>query len=1047
MNITKTALDSNRVTYLIISIIVFSGVFSYFQLSRDSMPPFTIRVCAIVSRFPGASPERVEKLVTEKIEEVVQEFPELENVTSESRTGLSVVSMELIPEITEEELQPIWDRLRRKIEDIQSELPENVVPEIQDDDVGRVYGIMLGLSGEGFSNSELRHFADDIRDDLIRLEDAAKVEISGIEEEQIFVEFDNARLAEIGLTPSQLQSIISSTNIVYSGGQVSLEDKRIVLEPTGNYESIEDLKKTLITVGQGSDQDMVELGNITNVRATYKSPPVQLVRIDGKAGLGISVSLKDGANLTRLGEVIDERIQYHQSRLPVGIELARIGSQDTYVNAKISEFVNNVIQSIVIVLAVMLLFLGFRTGMIVASLIPATMIMTLWLMSISDYGLNQVTLAALIMALGLLVDNAIVVSESILVKVEEGMSNREAAISAAQELVIPLLISSLTTSAAFLAFFLANNVMGEIVGPLFVVITMALLSSWILAMTLVTLLAVAFIRVNKKKAKQKSIFDVLNEGYNKLLIWTMKHPILFLVIIVVMFVGSLTIFPSIPFIFFPDSDRNLVTIDLNLPLGTKIEHTDEVVEEIETYLRDSLLVNASRPDGVTGWSAFIGEGPYSYDLGYQSGEANSGYAHFLINTTDDDQNQRVIDILNDFGYRKFPNAEMTVSTLANGGNSGADVEVRVSGDDPIVLNQLSAQIKRKLYDISGTQNIKDDWGLRIKKFIVDIDQDKARRAGVTNQDIAISLNTALSGYKAGAFRDDDNNIPIMMRQEGSLDLDARQLEGINIFSQNTGVNVPLVQVADINLAWQYPKILRRDLFRTISIKADAQASFTATDITDELSPWLQEAQQNWPDGYTYELGGESESSAEALGAVAEKLPISGFIILLLLILQFNSFRKTFIVLSTIPLGLIGVILGLFVFRSFFGFFAFLGTISLAGIIINNAIVLIDRIQIEQTENGFSPYRSIIEAARQRFRPILLTTFTTTLGLIPLYLGGGLMWEPLAIAIMIGLLFATVITLLFVPVLYKLLFNIKEEDEEGSNTSPLSNGKNGTLELG
>lgn len=1044
MNITKIALDNNRVTFLILGIIILSGLASYNQLARDSMPSFTIRVCTVVTRFPGASPDRVESLVTEKIEEVVQELPELENVTSESRTGLSVVSVELIAEIQEEELQPIWDRLRRKIEDIQDELPENVVPEVEDDDIGRVYGIMLGLKGDDFTPRELKDYAENIRDDLIRLEDAAKVEISGIQEEQIFVEFDNARLAEIGLTPSYLQNVIGSTNIVISGGVASLEDSRIVLEPSGNYESVEDLKKTLIQVGQGPNQELVELGNITQIRSTYKSPPKQLVRVNGEKALTISVSLKEGANLTRLGETIDASIPRYQSRLPVGMEISRVGSQDVYVNSKINDFVENVVQSIIIVLAVMLLFLGVRTGFIVASLIPATMIMTLWIMGMVDYGLNQVTLAALIMALGLLVDNAIVVSESIMVKMEEGMSATAAAISSSRELIVSLLISSLTTSAAFLSFFLADNVMGEIVGPLFVVITIALLSSWLLAMTLITLLSVYFLRVKPKDKSKTTLFDKLNDRYNVLLHWILKHPYIFLTIIVLMFVGSLALFPTLPFIFFPDSDRNLITADLNLPLGSKIEYTDKVIAELETYMNDSLKVNENRADGITGWSVFIGEGPYSYDLGYQPGEANSGYAHLLINTSDASLNQKIADRIDEFGFEHFPNAELNVGPLANGGNSGADVSVRVSGDDALVLNQLSEKIKRRIYQIQGSQSIKDDWGLRIKKFFVDINQDKTRRAGLTNQDIAVSLNTALSGFKAGSYRDDEDNIPIIMRQEGSLNLDARQLEGINIFSQSTGANVPLIQVADINLTWQYPKIKRRNLFRTITASAYTQAGFTATDITDELTPWLEEEQKSWPDGYTFELGGESENSAEALGAVIAKLPISAFLILFLLILQFNSFRKTFIVISTIPLGLIGVIVGLFIFRSFFGFFAFLGTISLAGIVINNAIVLIDRINIEQVENGFAPYQAIVEAARQRFRPILLTTFTTTLGLIPLYLGGGLLWEPMAVAIMVGLLFATIITLLFVPVLYKLLFGIKEEENDKQHTQFQGDGENGAV---
>ncbi len=1028
MNLTKIAIQNNRVSLLIFGIIFFAGLAAYSQLSRDSMPPYTVRVCTVVTRFPGASPERVEKLITEKIEKVAQELPELDDLTSTSRTGLSVISVELADDVQEADLQAVWDRLRRKIDAIQDDLPEGIEgPNVEDDDVGVVYGIMLALSNDGFSLEELKEYAEDIRDDLIKLEDASKVEINGVQEEQIFIEFDNARLAEIGLSASQLQSIISATNIVFPGGEVNLEKQRIVLEPTGNYEELEDLQKTLIPIGR--EGQTVELGSITNVIRGYKDPAKQVVKVNGEVGLTISIALKDGANLSKLGQEVNKRVEIYQATMPIGINMYRSSSQDYFVDLKVNDFLSNVIQSIVIVLAVMLLFLGFRTGIVVASLIPMAMVMTILLMNVFEIGLNQVSLAALIMALGMLVDNAIVVSESIMVKIEEGVKAQDAAIDSSRELIIPLLISSLTTSAAFLAFFLAESTMGEIMGPLFSVITLALLSSWILAMTMVTMLGVAFIRVNTKKKEENekasfSIFEFLRQYYDNFIYYCLRRPLITIAIIIFSFVGSLFLFPLLPFIFFPDSDRNLITLDMDLPLGTKIEETEQAIGQIEKFIQDSLLVSESRTQGISDWTSFVGEGPFSYDLGYNPGEANSSYAHMLLNTSDFSQNLPMIDALEEYAFQNLPDAEVSVSPLGNGGNAGADVAIRVSGGNPEVLYQIAERIKQQMNRIYFSKNIKDDWGPKIKKFIVDVDQDKANRAGLTNQDIAISLRTSLSGFNSGSFREDDDNIPIMMRSERNQDIDATQLEGVNIFAQSNGQNVPLIQVANIVPDWQYAKILRRNLFRTMTVSCNVNDGYTASDITDKITPWLEEASKSWPPGYAYELGGESENSAEAMGAVADKLPIAGFIILLLLMLQFNSFRKTFIVLSTIPLGLTGVILGLLSFGSYFGFMAFLGVISLAGIVINNAIVLIDRIELEQNEFNRKPYDAIIEAARQRFRPILLTTFTTTLGLIPLYWGGGLMWEPMAISIMIGLLFATVITLVFVPVMYKVLFRVK-----------------------
>ncbi len=1027
INITKLSIDNNRVSIMIVMVVMVLGLLGYNQLSRNAMPPFTIRVCTVVTNFAGASPERVEELITDKIEKVAQELPELKTVTSESRTGLSVVSVALADNIAKKDLQPVWDRLRRKIESIQSDLPEGIRgPNVKDDGIGVVYGIQLGLEGDGFSYYELKQYAEDIRDDLVKLDDASEVSISGIQDEQVYMEFDNASLAKLGLSANQLKNAISATNIVFPGGEVSLENERIVLEPTGNFEAVADLENTIINVGR--EGQTAKLGEITNIYRAYKSPADRIVKVNGNQGLVIAVALKEGANLIQLGEEIDEKLTVYNASLPVGLKLSRISTQDYYVNAKISDFVGNVVQSVLIVLAVMLLFLGLRTGIVVASLIPLAMIMTLMLMNMLDIGLNQVSLAALIMALGMLVDNAIVVSESMMVKMEEGLSPKDAAVAASSELFIPLLVSSLTTSAAFLAFFLADNTMGEMMGPLFSVITLALLSSWILAMTIVTMLGVTFIRVKKKNEEEEknktSVFDRLNVYYVRLLRASIKRSGLFILAIVVLFTGSLFLFGALPFIFFPDSDRNLVTMNLNLPLGTKIERTKEIVENIEEYIRAELLINENRDRGAVDWSAFVSEGPESYDLGYQPGEANTGYAHLLINTSSYEDNQRVIDALDAYCFERFPDAEVDVKPLAGGGGGGSDVAVRLSGNSPNELFRIAESIKQKMNAIPFAKNIQDDWGPKIKKIIIDIDQEKASRAGVTNQDIAISLKTALSGFDAGDFRDGEDNIPIVMRSEDSQEWEVQQLESLNIFSQNSGRNVPLIQVANIHMDWEFAKIKRRDLYRTMTISCDAKTGYTASEITGVLNPWLAETSANWKSGYSYELGGESEQSSEAMGAVIAKLPLAGFIILLLLISQFNSFRKTFIVLSTIPLGVIGVVLGLLIFRSYFGFMAFLGVISLAGIVINNAIVLIDRIKIEQEELGKSPYQAIVGAAQQRFRPILLTTFTTTLGLIPLYLGGGLMWEPMAVAIMVGLLFATVITLLFVPVLYSALFRVK-----------------------
>jgi multidrug efflux pump subunit AcrB len=1027
MNLAAFSINRNRITFTVLTTILILGMVFYQSLSRDSMPPYTVRVAAVVSSFPGSGPERVEQLVTDKVEKIVQELPELKKVTSTSRSGLSVVTVELKDQVKPEDLQAVWDRLRRKLTQIQG-LPSGVNPNLNDDGIGEVFGIAVGLVMDGFSYSEAKDYVDDIKDDFIKLDLAAKVELGGVQDERIFIEFDNTRLKEYGLSASKLQSIISATNILSSGGQINLGDERIILEPTGNFNSLEDIKQTLIPVGS----QLVYLGDITTVKQEYIDPPSQLVTVNGQEAISMHINLKAGANIIQLGNDLDVVIKEWEKILPVGLELKRLSSLDVYIDNKISDFIVNLIQSITIVLIVMLVFLGLRTGGIIASLIPMVTIMTLMLMGLIDMGLNQVTLAALIMALGMMVDNAIVVAETILVKMENGVDAKTAAIDACGELFTPLLISTLTTSAAFLAFYMAESTMGDIVGPIFVVITLALLSSWILALTVITLLCYLFLKVTPKADKKISFIDkVINKlklYYKNLILGALAFKKLVLFGIIGAFFLSLLGFGKIAFVFFPDSDRNMVTVDINLPQGTRVEATKQVVSDIETFITSNLLVKDTKPNGVTDWSAYVGKGPESYDLGYSTDEPDASYAHILINTSEFIYNNEIVEKLDAFCFNNFPNADIKVGLLGSGGG-GTPIEVKISGNNPDILSELSEQTKQKLKTISGTKNIKDDWGPKTKKFIVNIDQSKAQMAGVSSADIATSLQTVLDGFKTGEYREDNKSIPILMRSNESQQQTLASIETLNIYAQNSGKSVPLLQVASIEPQWQYAKIKRLDIDRTINVSSELNATGNASAIMKEMDPYMADVSQNWPAGYTYRFGGDAENTAENMGAVINYLPLSGFIIILLLIIMFNSVRKTIMVAATIPLGIIGVVIGLLIFQEPFGFMPFLGVISLAGIVINNAIVLIDRIQIEENEIKRPIQDAIIAACLQRFRPILLATFTTVLGLIPLYLSGGEMWEGMAVSIMIGLLFGTVITLLFIPSFYSILYKVDYNDYE------------------
>jgi len=588
--------------------------------------------------------------------------------------------------------------------------------------------------------------------------------------------------------------------------------------------------------------------------------------------------------------------------------------------------------------------------------------------------------------------------------------------------MVPLLISSLTTCAAFLSFYLADGTMGDMMGNIFLVITMALLSSWLIAFTIIPLFGISFLKVRKGKEEMKTIFDNLRGYYNRILNVSLKNPVLTVLAIGLLFVVSLYGYTFIPSIFMPPNDRNLVVVDITFPLGTNIEITDAKVSLIEGYIKDSLRVNEDMDEGIINWSSYIGKGPEAYDLGYFPGEPNSSYAHMLLNTTSDYANEIVIHKLRAFTSRNIFDAEVKINRLVGSGGAEAPIEIRITGDEPDELFRIADRIKTRLFQTPGAINITDDWGSRIKKIYVNIDENKLSRSGLTNQDVAISLLTSLNGFEVGEFRDEDQGIPITMKREGSDKLSYTDIENLNVFSQSRGTSNPLSQVAEIEIPWQYSKILRRNLKRSMTIQAGVADGYLASEIMDEvIRPMMMEEAEKWDSGYTYEFGGDAEGSNTAMNAIILNLPLSFFIIILLLVLQFNSIRKATIILLTIPLAIVGVAGGLLGTGSVFSFTAFLGLISLSGIIINDAIVLIDKIGSEIKE-GNGLLESIKKAVNDRFSPILLTTLTTSCGMVPLWTGGGELWSPMAITIIFGLLFATVILLIFVPVIFWLSFS-------------------------
>jgi multidrug efflux pump subunit AcrB len=910
------------------------------------------------------------------------------------------------------------------VESARDQLPDGIIGPIVNDEFGDVFGTIITITGEGFNYAQLKEVADEVRDELLYIDEVAKVDIIGAQEERVFIEYNNARLAELGISPTQLQQILESRNVIFPGGDITTGRERIVLEPSGNFESIEEMRRTVISLPD--NKGVLYLEDIAHLYRDYVDPPIAMMRSSGDPCLGLAVNLREGGNIIRMGEKVTDTINRLQELYPIGVEFDVVAFQPQHVQKKVSEFTGSLGLSVLIVLLVMLATLGLRTGLVVASLIPMAMIMSILVMNQLGIGLDQMSLAALIISLGLLVDNAIVMSESIMVQMAEGKNRIQAAVDSASELRIPLLTSSLTTAAAFLPIYLAESSTGEYTAPLFKVVTITLLCSWVLSLTMTPLFCVRFLKV-KIMDKQKAYEGGLYRRYRDALITGLKRPWLTVAIVAVIFMVSLQGFRFIPAIFFPPNDKPILTADLTMPPGTPIELTAQIVDEIEAFMNAELLAGQTGEDGIVNWSTYIGEGAPRFYLSYSPEFSKPEYATLVINATSRETVDELIVRLETFCFDRYPDMITDIKPLALGPPAAAPVEIRLSARDNDMLFRVVDRVKNRLADTHGARNIRDDWGPRSKKILVKINQPRARRAGVSNMDIAISLQSNLSGLETTEYREDDEVIPIVLRSVAADRQDLGKIESLNVFSQTTGQSVPLKQVADIEIAWQPAFVLRRDRLRTVTVKADITSDVTAISVAGEIEEWLQGESEKWGVAGKYELGGEMESSVKANASIVAKLPFALMIIVLLLVSQFNSVRRPLIILMTIPLGMIGVVVGLLVARSYMGFMTFLGVISLAGIVINNAIVLLDRIRIERMENGLDPAHAIVHAAQQRLRPIVLTTATTIGGLLPLWFGGGVMYKPMAIAIIFGLLFATMLTLGVVPVLYSLFFRVRFKD--------------------
>ncbi len=1040
MNITGIAIKRKVVTYTIFLILIISGVSSYFSMEKAEDPGFEIKTATITTLWPGASTAQMDELVSDKIEKIVQDIEELDWIESKNRPGLSTVYVNLVPSL-DRPLQDIWDELRRKIGDNgPKDLPKGVIGPLINDEFGDVFGTLITVTGHDYSYKELYDIADEMRDELLKIEHVGKIKIYGKQKEHVFIDFDNAKLSAMNVSPAALARIVQTTNIVAPGGDLLEGEDRFVLETTGDFKSVEDIKNTVIKLpGQ---EGSIYLKDIATITRGYVEPASYISRYNGEKSVVLALSLKSGKNNILLGQEAEKMMGDFMEKYPIGVNFDFLAYQPGIVSDKINSFVSNLVQAIVTIIAVMVLALGLRTGVIVSTLIPVVACITFLILKSLNMGLDQMSLAGLIIALGMLVDNSIVMSESIMVMMEQGKSRMDACLDSANELRGPLLVASLIIVAAFSPIFLAEESIGEYTAPIGIVVAICLLSSWMIANTLIPLLCHDFLHVEEQEADYSGKWYNMYKG---ILVKLLKFKKMTALGALGIFMAGIFLFKFIPVKFMPDSDKPIMFSEIRLPVGTAIETTEAVIEDLDNYIQNNLQVpdneigvglfknivsggtaKAYEKPGILSWGAFIGGGAPRYFLPYSPEAPAPEYAYVLYNLTDYKLVPEYAEQVDNYIKSKYPNADIISRPLSSGPTASKDIQYRIRGKNLEDLYTKIEIIKEKLRTVPGAINVSDNWNIKTKKVTVRINQERVKKSGLTNAKVAGSLKGILSGIAVTDYREGDDIIPIVFRTESDFRNRIDRLDTTMVYSNDGQTAVPLRQIADIEVAFEPGFIYRWDREYTIIAQSDVRRGYTANTINREMIPWLDEKMDEWGNGYDYILGGEAEQGDKASTAVGEKLPIAGMLVILLLIVQFNSLKKPLIILLTIPLGILGVSAGLLLNRMNFGFMPLIGLISLCGVVINAAIVLIDRIDIE-IDKGLTSQEAVITACLARVRPILLTTLTTVCGLVPLWLFGGTLFSPMAVALLFGLIFATMLTLGVIPALYSILFKTDFKD--------------------
>ena len=1014
INITRFSLNNSRLTVLFLFLVVITGVYVYLDYPKQEDPSIVIREAVVAAYYPGMSPERVEDLITRKLEEKIREIGEVDEITSDSKTGVSLIHVVIKDQYAD--LESIWQDLRNKMDDVVPALPDGTVGPFVDDEFGLTAIADIALWSDGFSLAEMRQVARDTRDRLYSLKGIQKVELYGIQEERIYLEFSNSKLAKFGLTPGIIGQTLREQNILLPGGSVNVFGQEVIIEPSGNFNDVAAIESVMIPI-PGTEK-VTPLRDVVTIIRDYVDPPEQPVYFNGHQAIILSISIMAGVNSVEFGERLTHKIKTIEQTLPIGYKFEYATYQPDLVQVAVDGAISNLMQTLIIVLAVVIAFLGLRTGLIVGSFVPMAMLLGLVVMSFMDIELQRMSIASMIIALGMLVDNGIVVAEDIRTRMEAGQPRLEAVTQAGDTLAVPLLTSSLTTILAFGSMLLADGNTGEYTLSLAQVVTIVLIASWFLAMYMTPVMCFWFMKVKPVNSNEKQTDPYggrFYRYYQSFLQTVLGNRLLVIGILIAAMATAGYAFRFVVVEFFPAGDRNQFLVYLDLPAGTRADKTAESVQQLTDWMGDQEI----NPE-ITGTIAYVGAGGPRFFLSLSPMDPDPHLAFIIVNTDTIEQVPEMVPRVRQYILDHIPEARGSVKAMWLGASETGLMEIRIKGPDSKVLQAKAEHLLDQLRSIHGTLDIEQDWENKLWKIDVQIDQARARRAGVTSLEIADSLSAYLDGREITDYREGDIIIPIMGRGLEEERKQVSHVRSINVYSNVRKTNVPLSQIANISPVAEFSRIKRFDQQRTITVSAKHQV-LKAGELFDALLPALETL--DLPPEYHWEIGGELEDSAKAQNYLIEWMPACFLLIIALLVWQFNSFRQAGIILITIPLTFIGAVIGLLVMNAPFGFMVILGLLSLAGIIINNGIVLLDRIEIERN-SGKAPYEAVISAAIARFRPILMTTLTTILGLLPLILSQDPLFYGMACVIAFGLLVGTMLTLVVVPVLYSLFMRIE-----------------------